>query len=170
MARKSVFYSFHFDNDVFRVQLIRNIGVIDDNKPVSVNEWEEVRRKKDPAIQKWIDDNMKYRSCVVVLVGEDTANRPWVKYEIKKAWEENRGLLGVYVHNINCLKNGKCRKGANPFDRFTLNDGRKLSSIVSCYDPSSIDAYNEIRNNLETWVERAENQRKIARGSIISIA
>jgi len=28
MAREPTFYSFHFDNDVFRVQQIRNMGVI----------------------------------------------------------------------------------------------------------------------------------------------
>ncbi len=34
MAKVPVFYSFHFDNDVMRVQQIRNIGAIEDNKPV----------------------------------------------------------------------------------------------------------------------------------------
>ena len=77
MARKPVFFSFHFDNDVMRVQQIRNIGVIEDNKPVSANDWEDVKKKGKDAIEKWIDDNMKYRSCVVVLVGEETAKRQW---------------------------------------------------------------------------------------------
>jgi hypothetical protein len=80
MAKRQIFYSFHFDNDVLRVQQIRNIGVLEDNKPVSVNDWEEVKQKGTTSIERWIDDNMKYRSCVVVLVGEQTANRPWVKY------------------------------------------------------------------------------------------
>ena len=31
MARRSVFFSFHFDNDVMRVQQIRNIGSLEDN-------------------------------------------------------------------------------------------------------------------------------------------
>jgi hypothetical protein len=35
MAREPVFYSFHYDNDVFRVQQIRNMGVVDGNEPVS---------------------------------------------------------------------------------------------------------------------------------------
>ena len=44
MAKRQVFYSFHYDNDVFRVQQIRNIGALEDNKPVSANEWENIKR------------------------------------------------------------------------------------------------------------------------------
>ena len=78
----------HYANDVMRVQQIRNIGMVEGNSPVSPNEWEQVKRSGDSAIEKWIDDNMKYRSCVVVLIGEETASRPWVKYEIRKAWSD----------------------------------------------------------------------------------
>lgn len=37
---------------------------------------------------------------MVVLIGEDTAKRKWVKYEIKKAWNEGKGVLGIYIHNL----------------------------------------------------------------------
>lgn len=40
-----------------------------------------------PGIEKWIDDNMNYRSCVVVLIGEETANRKWVKHRNSKSME-----------------------------------------------------------------------------------
>ena len=83
MAKRQVFYRFHFDNDVMRVQQIRNMGVIEGDVPVSANEWEQLKRKSG-GVEKWIDDNMKYRSCAIVLIGKDTSNRPWIKYEIKK--------------------------------------------------------------------------------------
>jgi MTH538 TIR-like domain (DUF1863) len=76
-----VLLSFHFDNDVMRVQQIRNIGSLDDNKPVAPNEWESVRRTGDAAIERWIDRNMNYRDCVVVLIGSETASRKWVLHE-----------------------------------------------------------------------------------------
>lgn len=160
MAKRQIFYSFHFDNDVLRVHQIRNIGALEDNKPVSANDWEKVKNNGPSAIKKWIDDHMDYRSCVVVLIGEDTANRPWVKYEIEKAWNDGKGLFGIYIHNINCPRNGKCRQGANPFDKLTFNDGSKLSSIIKCYNPNASDAYNDIKNSLEAWVETAISQRK----------
>lgn len=159
-TKRQVFYSFHFDNDVFRVQQIRNIGVIEGNNPVSANEWEEVKRKGDSAIERWIDDNMKYRSCVIVLVGEQTANRRWVKHEILKAWNEKKGLLGIFIHNINCMRNGKGNKGANPFDLISMSDGSKMSKHVKCYDPNYTDAYNDIATNIDSWIEQAINSRK----------
>ncbi len=97
MAREPVFYSFHYDNDVFRVQQIRNMGVVDGNVPVSPNDWEQVKRKGDAAVEKWIDDSLKYKRCVIVLIGSQTANRPWVKYEIKRAWQLKKGLFGIYM-------------------------------------------------------------------------
>lgn len=102
---------------------------------------------------------MRYRSCVVVLVGEETANRPWVQYELKKAWEDDKGLLGIYIHNLKCPRNGKSNKGQNPFDQFTFDNGSKLSSVVKCYNPSSTDAYNDIKNNVEDWIEAAIQSR-----------
>ena len=95
-VKRQIFYSFHFKNDFWRVQNIRNIGALEENKPVSSNEWEEVKKKGDDSIKKWIDDNMKNRSCVVVLIGEDTAKSRWVKYEIEKAWNDGKGLVGIY--------------------------------------------------------------------------
>lgn len=155
MAKRQVFYSFHYDNDVFRVQQIRNIGALEDNKPVSANEWESVKRGGEASIKKWIDDNLRYKSCVVVLVGEETANRKWVRYEIEKAWELGKGLVGVYIHNLKDPRTGKSSKGKNPFDQFEFDDGTKLSSVVECYNPNPNDAYNEIKDNLEEWIEEA---------------
>lgn len=160
MAKRQVFYSFHYDNDVFRVHQIRNIGAIEENKPVSANNWEEVKRKGDASIEKWIDDNMNYRSCVIVLIGEQTANRKWVKHEIKKAWNEGKGLFGIYIHNLKDPRTGVCRQGANPFDQFTFKDGTKLSSKVKCYNPNSTSPNMEIILNLEDWIEKAINDRK----------
>lgn len=160
-----MFYSFHFNNDVMRVQQIRNMGVIEGNEPVAANIWEEA--KKNPGgVEKWIEDNMKNRSCIVVLVGTDTSERPWVKYEIKKAWEEGKGLLGIYIHNLKDPRTsktpplfGKCNKGKNPFDQFTFENGNRLSSVVDCYNPKSEDAYKNIQDNIADWIEDAINSR-----------
>lgn len=157
--KRQVFYSFHFDNDVMRVQQIRNIGVVEGNKPVAPNNWEQIKRS-EYAVKKWIDDNMKYKSCVVVLVGSETASRKWVDYEIRKAWNEGKGIFGVYIHNLKDPRTGTCRKGANPFDNVLLKNGQKLSSLVPCYDPNSWDAYNDIAKNLEGWVEEAILDRR----------
>lgn len=160
MARKPVFYSFHFGSDVFRVQQIRNIGALEGNEPVSANEWEEVKRKGDTSIQRWIDENMKYKQCVVVLVGEKTAQRPWVRYEIIKGWNDGKGIVGIYIHNLRDPRTGTCIQGANPFDAIKFDNGNPLSSIVHCHNPNSIDAYNSIKMNIGSWVDQAIAQRR----------
>ena len=142
-----------------RVQQIRNIGTLEGNTPVSPNEWETLKKTGDKAVEKWIDDAMEYRSCVIVLVGSETASRHWVQFEIKKAWEKGKGLLGIYIHNIKDPRTGTCKQGENPFDRFTV-DGQKLSDLVRCYNPNSNDAYNDIANNIESWIEYAINSRQ----------
>src|SRR2546425_12427229 len=122
MARVPVFYSFHYDNDVFRVQQVRNMGVVDGNEPVSPNDWEQVKRQGDAAVEGWIDEGMKYKRCVIVLIGSATASRKWVKHEIKRAWELKKGLFGIYIHNLKCPRTGTCAKGANPFDNWKVGD------------------------------------------------
>lgn len=159
MARVPVFYSFHFDNDVLRVQQIRQMGMIDGGEPVTKNDWETVKRSGYGAIERWIDANMKYKRCVVVLIGTETHARPWVQHEIKKAWADSRGLLGIHIHNLRCPNQGTCAKGVNPFDQFEFRDG---GTIVRppVYDPPSYDAYNHIKNNLAIWVNYAIACRK----------
>ncbi|MBX2925420.1 MAG: TIR domain-containing protein [Chitinophagaceae bacterium] len=159
MAKRQIFYSFHYDNDVFRVQQIRNIGALEENKPVSVNDWETVKRGGETSIKKWIDENLKYKSCLVVLIGSETANRKWIKYEIEKAWNDGKGILGIYIHNINCMKNGTCSQGLNPFDYVYSQYGTKLSSLVNVYNPNPLNAYGDIANNLESWIEDAISSR-----------
>ncbi|CAI8897819.1 TIR domain-containing protein [Pseudomonas sp. IT-P176] len=158
MAKRKVFYSFHFDNDVMRVQQIRNMGVIEGNTEVTVNEWEKVKNAGDAAIKKWINDNMNGKSCVVVLIGKDTSKRPWVQYEIKKAWEDGKALLGVYIHNLSCPNNGKSTQGVNPFDQTTFKIGDKVVKPL-VFNPKSGDAYNDIDENLAGWIEEAIEQR-----------
>ena len=157
--KRQVFYSFHFDNDVMRVWQIRKMGAIEGNEPVAPNNWEQIKRS-EYAVKKWIDDNMKYKSCVIVLVGSETASRKWVDYEIRKAWNEGKGLFGIYIRNLKDPITGTCRKGANPFDNVLMRNGQRLSSLVSCYDPNSWDAYNDIAKNLENWVEEAISTRE----------
>lgn len=154
MPKRQVFYSFHYEKDVMRVHQVRNIGALEDNKPVAPNNWEQVKRGGDVSIKKWIDDNMKYRSCVVVLVGEQTAYRKWVEYEIKKAWEDEKGLLAIRIHNIRCPRNGIGLSGQNPFDLLEFKQHGKVV-VPKIHTPNPLYPYQDIAENLEGWIEDA---------------
>lgn len=156
MARKA-FYSFHYKNDNWRASTVRNIGSVEGNRPASDNDWEEVKKGGDSAIQRWIDGQMTGKSCLIVLVGEKTAGRKWIKYEIKKAWESGKGVLGIQIHKLKNSAGEQGSEGRNPFDDFTI-DGKKLSSIVKLKKTSqstSQGVYNHISENIADWIEEA---------------
>lgn len=156
MARR-VFFSFHFKNDCWRTGQVRNIGAIEGNKPISDNDWEEVKKKGDKEIENWIDGQLKGKSCTVVLIGEKTSGRKWIKYEIKKTWELGKGIVGIKIHNLKDSDGNQSNEGRNPFDDFTI-DGKKLSEVVKVYNPPykiSTDVYKNIEDNIESWVEEA---------------
>jgi antiphage defense system Thoeris ThsB-like protein len=154
---RNVFYSFHFDNDAWRAQQVRKMGVLGGNEPVSPNDWEEVKRGGNAAIQKWIADQMKGRTCAVVLVGSQTASRQWVRYEIVKAWSDGLGLLGVRIHGLKNEAEQTSAAGANPFYGITIK-GKTLSQVVPVFQPTGQDSkavYASIHNNLDQQVEAA---------------
>jgi hypothetical protein len=158
MARK-VFFSFHYKPDSWRASQVRNIGTIEGNKAVSDNDWEEVTKAGDQAIKDWIAGQMGGKSCEVVLIGHDTAGRKWINYEITEAWNANKGVVGIYVHNLQDSGKNQTTKGSNPFASVTMNRNKaKMSTVVKAYDPPhtvSTDVYKYISDNIETFVEEA---------------
>jgi len=161
MAKRRVFYSFHYEKDNWRAAQVRNMGVVEGNTPVSDNDWEEVKKGGDKAIQNWIDEQLKGRTCTIVLIGEKTAGRKWINYEIEKSWNSEKGVVGIYIHNLKDKDGNQSKKGRNPFDDFTITVNgvkKKMSTIVKAYDPpytTSTYVYDYIKNNLESWVEEA---------------
>jgi MTH538 TIR-like domain (DUF1863) len=158
MARR-VFYSFHYKPDCSRAAKVRNMGVIEGNVPASDNDWEAIKNGGDAAIKKWIDGQLSGKSCAVVLIGEHTASRKWINYEIETAWNNGKGVVGIYIHNLTDLDGDRSSKGRNPFADFTMKrDSEKLSSIVKAYDPPYSDSkqvYGYIKEHLEEWIEEA---------------
>lgn len=158
MARR-VFYSFHYNADHARASQVRNMGVVEGNRPATDNDWEEVKRGGDAAIKRWIDGQLEGKSCCVVLIGTDTAGRKWITYEISEAWNQGKAVLGIHIHNLKDLSGYQAAKGSTPFDYVTFTgSGQKLSSVVQCYDPPFADSkqvYRFINENLERWIEEA---------------
>lgn len=158
MARR-VFYSFYYKPDVMRVSQVRNIGALESNRPATDNDWETVKSGKDIAIKRWITAQMKGRTCTVVLIGENTANRKWINHEIIKSWDDGMGVVGIRIHGLKNTDGDIANMGKNPFDYIGYgNTGKKLSSIVECYNPAgsnSKERYAWIAKHLENAVSKA---------------
>lgn len=104
MARR-VFFSFHYDRDIWRLNQIRNIGEIVGTSAAGFHDaslWEEAKTKGDQAIKALIDEALKNTSVTVVCIGAATAGRKYIDYEISQSIARGNGILGV---RINHLKN-----------------------------------------------------------------
>lgn len=157
MAR-TVFYSFHYDRDAWRVQQVAKMGQVEGQPIMNAQDWEQVKRKGDAAIKKWISDQMAYKKAVVVLIGAETASRPWVHFEIAKAWDDRRPLVGIRIHGLADSLGRTDSVGANPFEKVSLQNGGKVADYVPIFSPSGItskDVYANIATNLPGWIDRA---------------
>jgi hypothetical protein len=156
---REVFFSFHYDADYWRASQVRNMGVVEKNPLASDNAWEEITEGGDPAIEAWIDAEMKGRTCAIVLIGNGTANRKWINHEIVKAWNDGKGVIGIHIHGLKDKSGDQTPKGANPFDYLHFSgSGALLSTQIKAYDPpytTSTYVYDFIRQNLSDWVETA---------------
>jgi hypothetical protein len=155
---KTVFYSFHYDNDAWRVQQVMNMGLVEGQPLLNSQDWEQIKRKGGPAIEKWIADQMAYKSAVVVLVGSGTAARPWVKYEISKAWNDKRALVGVRINGLADASGTTDTAGSNPFSQVSLKSGGTVADYVPLFTPSgatSKEVHANIRANLSSWIDSA---------------
>ncbi len=160
MARR-VFFSFHFDEDIWRVNQIRNMGVTRDWETMPFLDhasWEAVKRKGDAAVKAWIDRQLDGSGVTVVLIGSQTASRKYVKYEIQESHTKGNGLLGIYINGLKNQEGQTSGKGRNPFDDFTAQvDGwfgpttKRFSEIYPTYDW----VWNSGYQNINGWIEEA---------------
>lgn len=158
MSKRQVFFSFHYVPDNWRASQIRNMGKVSDSSTFCDNDWEEVKKKTNSEIEKWIDAQLNKRSCIVVLIGQDTSGRKWIDYEIKKAYELKKGIVGIYINNLKNSSGEQTSKGNNPFYSLYTSEGHRLSNYVTDYNPpysSSDYVYNDIQNNIEDLIEKA---------------
>lgn len=155
---QSVFFSFDYDRDNWRVQQVQQMGAIEGGAAFTPQDWEKVRRNSDEAITKWIADQMAYTRAVIVLVGRETADSRWVKHEITKAWNDKRPLVGVRIHGLKDSNQHTDAAGNNPFTDVSLKSGGSVADYVTLHDPSgnsSTEVYASIKTNLESWVANA---------------
>lgn len=158
MFKRQVFFSFEYVKDAWRASQVRNMGKVSASSTLSDNDWETVKSRSDSEIRSWIDSQLAMRSCLVVLIGETTSTRKWVKYEIEKAYELNKGIVGIYIHKLEDRYGEQSSKGANPFYSIYTNDGERLSKYVECFDSIyqiSKNVYKDIWDNIYDLIEYA---------------
>jgi hypothetical protein len=102
MARR-VFFSFHYQRDIWRVNQIRNLPNIIGSSAAGFQDaslWEEAKRRGDETVKILIDKGLENTSVTVVFIGEKTAGRKFINYEIEKSIKRGNGIVGIQIHHL----------------------------------------------------------------------
>ena len=154
-----MFFSFHYQRDVFRASQVRNSWVTKPDRQAAgfwdAAAWEQVKRQGEAAITRWIDQQMEGTSVTVVLIGTQTSQRKYVLDEINQSHVLRKGLLGIYINGLKYqYQQIDMLRGPNPFSGlYVQRAGRQvaLSEIYPTYDWLRDNGYE----NFGTWVEQA---------------
>lgn len=117
--KKTVFISYHFKDATFKGEIkkwLEEAGV----QVISVDE-NDLRPAGDRAIEARIKEQIGQSNLVLILVGNDTHNRPWVDYEVKVANSKQVPARWVRLSN---------RTGAAPAEVRGLTPVEYLRSAV----------------------------------------
>ena len=98
-----VFFSIHYERDIFRANQVRMANAfagVDIAGFYDHSEYEEAKRIGDEAVKRMIRARLEGTSVTVVLIGAETAYRPYVNYEIQQSIANDNGLLGVHIHHL----------------------------------------------------------------------
>ena len=171
MARV-VFFSFDYD-DVWQVNQVRNSGKFVGERRSGFRdraEYEQVKRRGDAAIKRWIRAQMKGCSVTCVLIGSATHESKWVHFEIEESISSGMGLVGVYVHKLkapgqsnqfgtlftprNPLDDHKMPVGDDAISRF-FADRASVRYETHTWEPTGSFGSLFGTNDLGAWVEEA---------------
>src|SRR5262245_2084668 len=121
MPRK-VFFSFHYERDIWRTNVVRNSGVVEGSAAAGFYDaslWEETKKKGEAEVKKLIDKGLIGTTVTVVLIGAETAHRKFVDYEIEQSIARGNGLFGIYISGIKDQSGNTDIQGPAP-SRLTL--------------------------------------------------
>ncbi len=136
MARR-VFFSFEYEHDVWRANVVRKSGVtkgIEDAGYIDAAEFEKVKKKGDDAVREWIDEQLNGTTVTAVLVGEYTCSSKWVEYEIEASEKRGNGLLGIdisKIEDVNGNTSERCGRLPEGYPFYLWNNGKGYENLGS---------------------------------------
>lgn len=148
MARR-VFFSFHFERDIWRVNQVRMSNVVagaDSAGFFDESEYEDAKKRGDEAIKRLIREKLDRTSATIVLIGAETATRPYVMYEIDESLKRGNGLIGIHIHHLKNAWGATDSRGVVPY----VPTGVSFPTYDWDYD------LNRLRNEIEEAGKRSE--------------
>lgn len=92
----------HYGKDDRHVQSlkarIRDQGFNIRNFSIDSSKHKDGRKPTDAVVKRLLRMRIKWSSTFICLIGPKTHTREWVNYEIRKAVEHGKRIIGVYTH------------------------------------------------------------------------
>lgn len=155
---KRAFFSFHFGNDVSRANVARNSWVTQGRESagfIDKAEFEKIQRISERAVKQWIDSQLNGTSVTVVLIGAETFDRPYVKYEIEQSYKKGNAIIGVKIGGIKDMRTGltsASQSAVRMVGKDVYGKALYFNEIASgVYDYALEDGYR----NLGNWILNA---------------
>ncbi len=140
MARR-VFFSFHYQRDIWRVNQIRSIPNITGCSAAGFQDaslWEEAKTKGDAEVKRLIDNGLKDTTVTVVCIGAKTFGRTYINYEIEQSILQGNGIIGIFINHLSDQKKQVDPVGKIP--PLLLRNG---------YNPSKYESYVKLKSEIE---------------------
>lgn len=131
---KRVFFSFHYQDVIdFRANTVRNHWLLKKDRESAgffdASVWEKAKKESPLALKRLINGAIKNTTNTCVLIGSETFERRWVRYEIIASMAAGNHIIGVHINKIRGKDQKQKAQGQNPFNylgyRFS-DDGKKL--------------------------------------------
>ena len=137
-TKRRVFFSFHYQNDINRVNIVRNSWVVRPDSQMQgegfydASIWETAKRHGDDSLKDLIRKGVDNTSVTCVLAGQHTWGRRWVRYEIARSVIKGNALLTVHIAELQCMRNGVGMRGHNPLDYIGVYEHPQSRKVSLC--------------------------------------
>ena len=139
---ETLFIAFNDETDSARTQRVREQLLENSEYRVAgyspYTTW--AKSKSGDSIEELradFDRDIASAHCVIILIGEDCAANPWIRYAIERSYVLEKPMFALNINMIADEHGETCRRDINPLERFAvLENGRKiyLSDRYHTYD------------------------------------
>jgi len=162
---KRVFFSFHYkDVSEFRANVVRNHWRMKPDREIcgyyDASIWEAAQKQGDVALKRLINGGLDQTTNTCVLIGSQTYERPWVRYELLKSFKKGNHIFGVHINSIKCKQKKTKIKGANPLNYVgvSFSDSGKTATLWEYKNGKWVE-YEKIDGSASYRVEVAKKYR-----------
>jgi hypothetical protein len=136
IKKRNAFYTFHY-----KPRPLAGPACAPDGRPgrqrrrfgQHLGDDRRPRRPGDPGLDRQEQDRQELRRRAD---RRQDRQRKWINYEIEKAWNDGKGVLGIQIHRLRNIKRLQSPRGRNPFADFVIGTARPPVSDTKAYNPA----------------------------------